>query len=413
MKQGNRDDSKKSRSLQERLNQLKPHLTDSRPPLTGSGTVPPRYSKLAQSLGADLIADPAGLYCLVTKVYPFGSGFGQANVPEPGKPLPLSSFEVNHSDEHINLSAAVFFDTETTGLGGVGAVPFLIGCGSVTETGFEVRQYLLPDYSDEAAMLERVLAEFDSSRCLVSYNGRAFDVPLLRDRLIVNRVARDVPFAHHVDLLHSTRRIWRRRLQDCSLTNIEREIFGFFREDDVPGYLVPSVYFDWLGSEETGLLPAVLEHNRWDILTLYVLISRVADILDTQGADLEHVDDMYSLSRFYERRRERDKITELYHRIDEYAPQGTEPEVLWFHSLAFKRQGEWAEAVSIWQRLAESEDRESYWANLELAKYFEHRVKDAAEAYRHARRAVALCPTGGKQRDQVLTRLRRLKNRLP
>ncbi|MBD3258407.1 hypothetical protein GF377_08230 [candidate division GN15 bacterium] len=405
-------------NLDNRLKRMNRHIGGessgkSAKPTSARTKVPPRYLRLAEALDAELVHDPAGSYCVVTRTYPFDFSFGDVRLPElePGTQWPVASFETRNAAGVLSPFTAVFFDTETTGLGGVGAVPFLVGCGSLTPDGLEVRQYLLPDYTDEAAMLERVMTEFSDDRCLVSYNGRAFDIPLVRDRLIVNRVARQIPYAHHVDLLHSSRRLFRRRLGDCSLTNVEREIFGFYREDDLPGYLVPAAYFDWLSSEEVGQLPDVLEHNRWDIVTLYFLMARVASIFQTKGGDLDHVDDLYSLSRVFDRRKERHRVVDIYRRIDESGERPGE-ELVWFHSLAFKREGRWEEAVKLWQQLGASPTKEGFLASIELAKYYEHRVKDAALAYEIVQQAAENCPPTAASREGLLNRLRRLRRKL-
>ena len=375
--------------LDRQLARLKSHLAGQSASVRSADPpkAPARYLRLAEAVGGELLQEYGGTFCLVRRSYPFAFDFGETSLSAPAEvSVPLSCFEGADVGGEVALQQTVFFDTETTGLGGAGAVAFLIGCGSLTADGFDIRQYLLPDYVDEAAMLEYVMAEFGDNTSVVSYNGRAFDVPLVRDRMIVNRVAREIPYRHHVDLLHAARRLFRRRLRDCSLTNIEREVFGFHREDDLPGYLVPAAYFDWLSSEDISQIPAVLEHNRWDILTLFFLLERVREIFRNEGADLDEVEDLYSLSRVYERRRQRDKVIGLYRRIDDCGGEAT-PDVLWFHSLAFKRQGEWAQAVELWQRLTDTDTAEAYRAHVELAKYYEHRVKDAANALVHARRA--------------------------
>ena len=405
-------------NLDKRLDRLKQFIAgEPKSPATSSApdkpAVPARYTRLAQALEGEVRTDLSGCYCVVRRLYPFDSPFGSITLTAPkANHLPLAHYEAQAVAGEMDISKAVFFDTETTGLGGVGAVPFLIGCGSLTEEGFEVRQYVLPDYADEAAMLERVMTEFGADRALVSYNGRAFDAPLVRDRMIVNRVAREIPYVHHVDLLHAARRLFKRRLHDCTLTNIEREIFGFHREDDIPGYLIPSVYFDWLAGDEIGDLPAVLEHNRLDIVSLYVLLLKVGEIFRSEGADLESVDDLYSLSRVYERRKERTRVVNIYRRIDSQSEMAPESDVLWFHSLAFKREGDWSEAVAIWEQLAEGDSGEALRAEIELAKYYEHRVKDAASALEYAQRAARRTQSVGRFRDDLMVRMRRLRTKL-
>ena len=219
--------------LDRQLNSMKGlNAPVSKPKLKRAAPYPDRYARLANDLNGELVTNHAGTYCLVTTLFPFDFQFGSVKLsPVENDILSLSAFSAGDTDRKVDGRSVVFFDTETTGLGGSGAVAFLIGIGSLRKEGFEIRQYLLPDYSDEAAMLEDILEEL-SAATVVSYNGQTFDLPVVRDRMVINRVERSFAPREHIDLLHPTRRLYRRRLQDCTLTNIEREIFGSHRGND-------------------------------------------------------------------------------------------------------------------------------------------------------------------------------------
>jgi hypothetical protein len=288
----------------------------------------------------------------------------------------------------------------------------LIGCGSLTDDGFEVRQYLLPDYSDETALLEAVLEELSADRVIVSYNGAAFDLTMVRDRMVINRVARELDTSGHLDLLHSTRRLFRRRLRDCSLGNIERELLDFHRVDDIPGYLIPSVYFAWLSEESTDQLGSVLLHNRLDIFALHFVLELISETFASDGSNLRDVDDIHSLSRVYDRRRMPERALEIADRMDSWCGDELADDILFFKSMALKRTGDIDRAVEIWQALSESESREGYFANVELAKHFEHRVRDCQTAYKHTLLARSVCPAGRTHRSALSRRLHRLEGKL-
>ncbi|MBU0983628.1 MAG: ribonuclease H-like domain-containing protein [candidate division Zixibacteria bacterium] len=376
--------------------------------------MPGRYIRLAEAVDGTLIEGFGGCFCRVSTVYPFGFAFGDSKLGplDPDTPVAHSAFAADEIDGTAALSDLLFFDLETTGLGGAGTVPFLVGCGSLVPGGFEVRQYLLPDYEDEAGLLEHFLNEFHDRTTLVTYNGAAFDLNVWRDRMIINRVGRKLPTDSHIDLLHSARRLYRRRLESCTLVNVEREVFGFYREGDIPGYLIPSVYFDWLGSEEVGQLPTVLEHNRWDILAMYFLLLTVSEAFVTEGESLTHTDDVYSLSRVYGRRKDTKRVIDLHRRLDEETGATLSADVLLYHSLALKRAGDWGGAVRLWQRLSGMEAAEAFDASIELAKYYEHKSEDLAAAYEHARTAERLGARGISRSRDLQKRLSRLLSKL-
>ena len=376
--------------------------------------VPEHYTNLAHAMGGELITNHAGAYCMVRTFYPGSYHHGRIKLPDEQfeRSMDRSAFAMKELPGSVKVSSLLFVDTETTGLGGSGAVAFLVGCASVTEHGFEVRQYLIPDYSDETAMLEALLEEFSADKTLVTYNGAAFDLPLLRGRMILNRAARELPMADHLDLLHAARRLFKRRLGDCSLTNVERELFEFHREGDVPGYLIPSIYFDWLGSRQFDGLIGVLEHNRLDIVSLWFLAVMVAEAFESEGSTLDAADDLHSLARIYSRRKHHAKVVDLCHRCDEISSGVAKPDVILFQAQAFKRAGDKKQAVSLWRSLSGGENREAYWANLELAMYYEHTAKDYPEALRCAKIAKQVCHYGKSHKDRLIHRIKRLTARI-
>lgn len=400
-------------NFNERLDNLKKFIVSAAPGVP-TDRLPSRYRRLASELGGHLVTRQEGTCCVVKTLFPAGSSLGEVYLEDevPEAVVTGSAFSNREIDGETTLSSMLFFDIETTGLGGTGTVAFLVGCGSRVAEGFEVRQYLLPDYTDETALLEQVLTELGPDKTIVSYNGAAFDLSIVRDRMIINRVAREIKTAGHIDLLHTTRRLFKRRLGDCSLGNIERELFGFYREDDIPGYLIPSVYFDWLAGENLDNMKEVLKHNRLDILSLYFLVTQINNIFLTEGTDLDRVEDIYSLSRIYGKRKQVDKVINLYGLLKRDGNEALTGEMHFFHSLAMKRAGQWSSAVEIWQALAEADGREAFLANLELAKYYEHREKNLQKALYYTRSAITLGPHSIYLQNQLKRRLDRLSARL-
>ena len=260
-----------------------------------------RYSLLADNLGGEIIERHNGAVCLVRTLFPWDFQFGNKRLSESRINLPvrMSDFMARESDEKIPIDNLLFFDTETTGLGGSEAVAFLVGCASVVEKGIEIRQYMLPDYGDEAALLEMLLDEFDDKKTLVSFNGAAFDCNILRDRMIVNRVSSTLPHAGNIDLLHTVRRLFRRSWKDCRLQTAEARLFSYYRVGDIPGSEIPELFFEWQHSDNLDGLPEVLLHNRIDIISMYFLMNHISGLFAEEGSNLVNSAERYSLARIY------------------------------------------------------------------------------------------------------------------
>ncbi len=373
-----------------------------------------RYSDLAEALKAEIHSGASGEYLLATSGFDESYSHGNATIRGLSASDPINNLDFLPSDpaSTLDLKRLLFLDTETTGLGGSGTVPFLIGLGSVTPDGFQVRQYFLPDYPDEAALLEAIRSEIKEDSIIVSYNGKAFDLPILSDRFIIHRIERNLNYAGHIDLLLHTRRIYRRRLQDCTLGNVEKEILSYYRYNDIPGYLVPSVYFNWLATGEVSELRLVMKHNLDDIVSLYFLLHHIAAVFREPQSIISEPDDILSIARIFQRRKDNLAVCRF---LENFAPRllvAERHDVLFLHSLSCKKIDDFPRAVQIWENIAAGSSPVSFYARIELAKYCEHRLKDIAAALDHSARACENCPPGEYYRSALARRMQRLKGKL-
>lgn len=172
-----------------------------------------------------------------------------------------------------SFSRALFLDTETTGLGsGAGIVPFLVGlCWFDAEGRAWFEQLLLRSPRDEPALLARLGECIREAEVLVTYNGKSFDWPLLKSRVVMNR-APPLPERPHLDLLHVARRLHRKRLGACRLITLESAVLGFGRGPDIEGGDVAARYGHFLRTGDESALLAVVEHNAWDVVSMAALV---------------------------------------------------------------------------------------------------------------------------------------------
>lgn len=182
----------------------------------------------------------------------------------------------------VGLGAAVpkedllFFDIETLGM--VHSPIILFGCGVCDGQTLRVTQYLLRDIGEEIAALELVEDMIRTHPALVTYNGRSFDLPFTNSRLSYYG-ERECRPALHFDLLHTSRRLFRSDLPDCCLGTVERQILGFGRTEDLPGYLVPVYYQRYLRTGDTSPLKQIVDHNRSDVTTLALLLAKQTEMM--------------------------------------------------------------------------------------------------------------------------------------
>jgi uncharacterized protein YprB with RNaseH-like and TPR domain len=294
-----------------------------------------------------------------------------------------SACETSICSPPFDLKKTAFIDCETTGLaGGVGTHAFLVGIGYFHGQEFLIRQYFMRDFDEEPAVLLAVSEKLNNFQSLASYNGKCYDLPLLENRSIVNRIDFDSTAWSHLDLLFPSRRLWKRRIQDCSLANVEQKILNVEREIDIPSYLIPQIYFDYLRSGIIDPLIPVFHHNLYDILSLVglsVLISQA--IQDFVIAGMEDPIDLYSLGRFhYTLGNYPESIACFESALSKDVP--TEWQQVTYMSLAYvyKRIGKFERAAQIWRHLLKEEFPFNFYVYEELAKYYEHKEKDYPQA---------------------------------
>ena len=322
----------------------------------------------------------------IEKFYAY-SHFFHESYPSSRMEIRLPLLSRNRLSDPINLNDILIFDLETTGLaGGAGTFPFLIGLGVFEEDGVRVYQYFLPEYGREIIAYLDLAKYFSSKTHLLTYNGKSFDYPLIKNRFILNRI--DNPFIsfQHIDLLHYARRLWRSHLPNCSLATVEREIFRFHRYGDIEGWLIPQAYFDFLQTGSVDQMQKIIHHNQQDILSLGRLIIYMHQIELENAGDQISDNELQVLFGLAIRNDDFKRTSELYHQVlnRKISLSG---KMAAAYSMSLKRQNRWQDAVSIWHDMLESQSQ-ILFALEELAKYYEHHKKDHIQARKYTERGI-------------------------
>ncbi len=309
-----------------------------------------------------------------------------------------------------------FLDTETTGLaGGTGTCAFLVGVGRISADGFHLRQFFMRDYGEEPSLLwalARHLEEFD---VLVTYNGKAYDQPLLETRFRMARQSSPLNRLAHLDLLHGARRLWKLRIESCRLVELENQILGVEREGDLPGEMIPYVYFEYLHTKQAFRVVPVFHHNAIDILSLACLTGIVPFAFRSPGeAPLIHGADLVGLARWFLSSGGREQALGLMRRAVELGlPDDLLFRTLWETAALEKRLGRPAQALEILNDLASSRNPYRAAALEELAKHHEHRERDYAKALELVRAAIAVADSVELRRREARLERRLTKPRPP
>ncbi len=326
-----------------------------------------------------------------------------------------------------DLRSLAFIDTETTGLaGGAGTLVFLIGVGACEGDQFVLRQYFMTEPSHEAVLLKDLIDDLAPRSGWVTFNGRAFDLPLLEGRLTLNRQRGALGQRPHLDLLMPARRLYRGRLSSCSLSHIEQHVLHILREDDdVPGALIPQMYADYLHTHDPREMRRVIYHNTVDILSMVTLAAHLLDVFggeprhsaEPRGGAARSPEDWLRLALWHDDNGRLEEAEPAYRRA--LAGRLKLDDRAWGlrrFAQMLKRQARRAEAVPLWEQMASFtlDDPEAF---VELAKYCEWEAGDLAKAQAWSERAVALVngwPRGWQRQaalDDLQHRLERLQKK--
>lgn len=327
--------------------------------------------EVAAALGGEIVS--SGLI-LIDRVFPLNFVHGDTTLDEMlAAPLQL----LDNCDAQPDK--LLFLDTETTGLaGGTGTLPFLLGLSRIEGDTLRVRQFFLTSFKGEKALLNEALPWYRDAAHLVTFNGKSFDLPLLVSRYRLSRLRDPFTGLGHLDLLYPTRTAFANAWADCRLQTAEQRLLNFHRHDDLPGHMVPQVWFDFVRAGHFKQVPGILEHNRWDLVSLIALAARMAALF----ARPDHPDaDVLAIARNFRRKGEEEQAhTHLSDRREDLGVGG-----LLELAALHRRRGEWNAAVEIWNRLAAGNCAE---AMERLAKYHEHGCRDYRKALHFTERLI-------------------------
>ena len=423
--------------------------------------VPP---SLLECVPGNLIWNDCGSVYECIRSFPLkASGQPENLTHDPSLPLRLLGlvFPGLPRFDNLVLGDCVFLDSETTGLGSQ-SLPFMIGVGTFEEpaapivdrgtdrsstslpteppksntakgnrTHFIVRQLFAHHPYQETAVLQRLQELLAGKRVCVSFNGDAFDIPLIRARFEESmfhfpELPLEDPFQKEnllsLDLLPLARKIWRKRIGSCALSNCEARILGLKRTHaDVAGAQIPGIYMKFLHDGKADELARVFYHNRQDIVSMsYLLKSLIRSSESVTSTSLEKLSGEEALSMGMLLLRE-SRWSDA-ERLLIFATRklgGSEHHAASFRELAlhYKRRGYWENAKKIWEEWLSATIQDSVDPYVELAKYYEWQSKDLLQAEVYTRWAIHVHrsspdPRGNHQiKGELGHRLRRLERK--
>ncbi len=313
----------------------------------------------------------------------------------------------------IEAERLVYLDTETTGLsGGVGTVAFLVGAGFYEDDCYVIRQYFIRDYDEEAAMLAELKGLFSRASGLVTFNGKAFDINLLQSRFISNRLRYSFSDMPSIDLLYPARRVWGLKLESCRLSSLEENVLGQVRHDDIPGALIPSVYFKYLDDRDASEIVRVIKHNEFDIMSMVSLLAKLQTMLQSPLSETDGGFELLGMGRIFETTGNTDSMVECLKACTGSERFDIRIEAIKRLTGVYKRTGRYDRAMEHWKAVESENPEFELFHLIEMAKYFEHKEKAPGKALKIVEKAFQICIRSGLSADRRMEDLKKRRDRL-
>ncbi|MCB1174812.1 MAG: ribonuclease H-like domain-containing protein [Leptospiraceae bacterium] len=288
--------------------------------------------------------------------------------------LELSSI---HHPEAVHPRDILFLDTETTGLSrGVATIPFLIGLAWLDGDALVTELLFIQEPGGEAACLDYLSALWQRFSYMVSYNGKSFDIPLIRNRMILHR-RRGLSIGLHFDMLHIMRRLFvRGSVAGYKQGDLERELLGHERTADLPGERIPQIYFDYVKYGRDAGLKSVFQHNDWDLQGLVLLFLEAVRLYNQR--DEAELQLRSGLARILMRNQDDEGALALLLKSEQEAevsdslPLDIRYRDRLLLARIHRRRGSWALAADVFAGLVA--DYNCPWSRMYLARLQEHRL---------------------------------------
>ncbi|MFQ5636390.1 MAG: ribonuclease H-like domain-containing protein [bacterium] len=338
--------------------------------------------KIEHVLDGVVKESPAGAFFYYEKDFPLSFKQGcvelGALLTTPSAVLPLVG--KNPDLASVDLQKSLFIDTETSGLsGGAGTFAFLVGIGYFKNEFFRIVQFFMNDFTEEHPLLHELNSVVDNHEFVVSYNGKCFDVPLLESRHVYHRINSPLTRLAHLDLLHAVRRLWKHELPDCSLGTAEEAVLAVRRQGDIPGYLIPHIYFEYMRTGNPNPLKPIFYHNQQDILSMVGLLVRMLRIFENPLQECVKSGQVLAIAKVYEALKRFKDANDLYEGYLTKNSSDRKKEILFRIALNYKKLADWSKAAQVWRECLASHPYHPL-PYIELAKYLEHRKNEPDRA---------------------------------
>lgn len=328
------------------------------------------------------------------------------------QPETLAVISSNSTFAALDAQKVLFFDSETTGLaGGTGTIPFMLGFGFFSEQVFQVKIFLLQDLDKEGEFLAAVddFLQAGNFTATVTFNGKAFDFPLLETRYILQRRRFPLLDLPHLDFLFPARTLWKNTFDSRKLGYLGEMLLGISRSDDIEASSIPALYFNFLRHQDFSSIEPVIEHNAMDLVGLAAVVLLGARYLADYSLTADE-GEILGLGLLCERAGLLEKAETFYQIAKDVSGRaGVQERAVRRLSILLKKKKLYREALKLWEILSAGNDLQAY---REISVHYEHRERNYYQAVEIVEKALVNVRLSPSQQQELEKRLQRLRQKI-
>ena len=346
--------------------------------------------------------------------YSLDGRYGKVRLGEWHDLQPEALAVISGSDAFTALDSqkVLFFDSETTGLaGGTGTIPFILGFGFFSENVFQVKIFLLKDLDKEGEFLAAVddFLHAGNFSATVTFNGKAFDFPLLETRYILQRRRFPLLQLPHLDFLFPARTIWKNTFDSRKLGYLGEMLLGISRSDDIEASSIPALYFNFLRNHDLSAIEPVIEHNAMDLVGLAAVVLLCARYLADYSLTADE-GEILGLGLLCERAGLLEKAEAFYRVAKDVSGRALVQErAVRRLSILLKKKKLYQEALQLWEILSGANDLQAF---REISVHYEHRERNYFQAIEIVEKALGSVSLSPSQQQDLEKRLQRLRQKI-
>lgn len=173
--------------------------------------------------------------------------------------------------EYADVSSALFFDIETTGLNKQTTSLYLVGCGYYIDNYLHTRFFFADSPDEELDIMSEFFTFASSFGCVIHFNGTKFDLPYLAYKAQKYNIPNPLDKIKSIDIYRLIKPLRYLLFRESMRQKCVEEFMEITRKDQYNGGELIEVYLEYVRSHSEKNFSLLMLHNQEDVLGMHKL----------------------------------------------------------------------------------------------------------------------------------------------